>query len=241
MSLSFILWSIISGFLISFWGWTIYVVLNQKRAWKFYADKKKLRFHSNGMLETPSISGAVDGYKVSIFASEHSELDSRSQRRLTAIEIAMHTGLPFHGAIASGGMVPIVDVLDLPQEYKPPASGWDDSYIIRTRDQNLMQKYFTDERVKALIDLMQVEKAWVILLFLGDYGLLRLDTPSPIDNPKDLDKLINQLIAVARELELKDGEAKDIINDRSKLDKATAKLKIDDKLLGDDIGFELED
>lgn len=224
-----------------FWAWTIWVVYRQKKAWKFYSDKKKLRYTSNGFLETPSISGAISGYKVSIFASEHSELDARSQRRLTAIEVTMHSGLPFHAAIASGGMVPVVDALALPQEYKPSVHGWDDSYIIRTRDNDKIEKYLDEKRSGAIVKLMQVENSWVILLFLGEYGLLRLDTPKPIDDPKLMDKLIKQLIDVAKTLELDEKEKTALSKKGSKSGKRSIVIAVDEKLLEDDIGFELED
>ncbi len=240
MSLSFILWFTISSILLGFWIWTIFTILKQKKAWRFYAEKKKLRFHSNGFFVTPSLSGAIDEYKVSIFASEHSELDARSNRRLTAIEISLHSGLPVASAVASGGMVHIVEALDINQEYRPPHKGWDDSYIIRTSDNHVMQSYFNDERLGDVLELMKIDKAWVVLLFLDDRGLLRLDTPLPIDRPKDMDKLIKQMIAVAKVLELKKGEDKRLLQKR-KSDNSSPILDVDDDLLDDDIGLELED
>ena len=106
LSLSFGLWLFIFVFFTGFWAWTSYITMRQMKAWQLYAKKRKLRYHSNGVLDTPSVTGSVDGYKISIFASEHSELDARSQRRLTAIEVSMHTGLPVPTAIASGGPAP---------------------------------------------------------------------------------------------------------------------------------------
>ncbi len=241
MSLSFIIWVSISLFLLSFWLWSVWVVLRQKKAWKVFAEKRKMRFHSRGMMETPSINGVVDGYNVTIFASEHSELDARTEKRLTAIEVSLHTGLPVPCAVASAGMVPIVEGLRLNQEYKPAIKGWDDSYVIRTNDRALSQYYFEGGRMEKVINLMQIDKAWVILIFLDETGLLRLDTPLPIDNPKEMDILVKQMINVAKALELKAGEDKDLLRKRMQSAKESPVLDIDDDLLSDDIGFELED
>ncbi len=236
-----VLWLFMSVVLLTFWFWTIYVVLKQKAAWRLYAEKRKMRFHSNGFLETPSVSGALDGYRVTIFPSEHSELDARSQRRLTAIEITLHSGLPVRSAMATGGMVQVVEALDIYREYKPSVKGWDDSYVIRTADVGVMEGYLTEDRLNKLLSLMKVDRAWIVFLCLEDVSLLRLDTPLPIDDPKKLDLLIKQMINAAKALEMQDGEGKDLMRKRSKPDEERSKLKVDETLLGDDIGFELED
>ena len=187
------------------------------------------------------MNGAIDGYKISIFTSEHSELDARSKRRLSAIEINLHSKLDVYGAVASGGMVPVVEAIELHQEFKPKTKKWDDSYVVRTRDTNYMKKYLNDERLDKILDLMAEEKVWVILLFLGDTGILRLDTPLPLDDPKRIDFLVKKLIDAARVLELKKGEDKDLLREISESNEKQKTLDIDDDLLGDDIGFELED
>ncbi len=241
MSLSFLLWLFIFVFFAGFWAWTSYITMRQIKAWKLYANKRNLRYHSNGILDTPSVTGAVDGYKISIFASEHSELDARSQRRLTAIEISMHTGLPVPAAIASGGMVPVIEPLDLHQEFKPQHKKWDDSYIIRTRDNKVVGHYLEEERVDKLVALMGKDKVWLVLLFLSDTGLLRMDTPLALDDPREVDKAVKQLIDLAKVLELRKGEAGTL--ERKKADSAGSNEieSIDEGLLVDNVGLELED
>lgn len=193
------------------------------------------------------MSGAVDGYNISFFASEHSELDARSQRRLTAIEINMHSGLSVVSAIASGGMTPVVDTLDIHKEYRPAykdgkGNEWDNSYVIRTQDVAYMQEYLNDERVGSILGLMKIDKAWIIILFFEETGLVRLDTPLPLDDPKKVDEVVKKIISVVRTLEMGDGEEKDIQRSLSKHSgKKQKTLEIDDDLLNDDIGFELED
>ncbi len=241
MSLSFILWFSISAFLLGFWLWTIYILFRQQRAWKFYAQKRKLRYSSLGLYEGSTMSGAIDGYKITIFTSEHSELDARSRRRLSAIEINLHSSLSVYGAVASGGMVNVVEGLNLPQEFKPDNKKWDDTYIVRTRDSSYMKKYLNDERIDKILDLMSEDKIWFVLLFLGDVGLLRLDTPSALDDPKRIDYLVKKMIELAKLLELKSGEDKDLLREISDAGEKQKTLDIDDDLLDDDIGFELED
>lgn len=247
MSISFVLWFIISAILLGFWFWTSLLIFRQKAAWKVYAGKRNLRYYSKGIYETPTMNGAIDGYNISFFASEHSELDARSQRRLTAIEINMHTGLSVVTALASGGMTVVVDTFDIHKEYRPSnddgvRSDWDSSYVIRTQDLAYIKEYLNEERLEKIIGLMKVDKAWVVILFFGETGLIRLDTPLPLDNPKKMDAVVKQMISLARVLELGDGEEKDIQRSMPKSDRKKQKvLEIDDDLLDDDIGFELEE
>ncbi len=241
LSIFFYIWLFISLFLLGFWLWTLYVVLQQKRAWKIFAEKRKMRYSETGMFSTPIVSGAIDTYGVSLFASEHSELDERSYKRLTAIEISLQSDFPFSCAVASGGMVSVVDSFYIRHEFKPTVKGWDNSYILRASDLEIAKNYFSDERLKKLLKLMSIDKAWVILAIVGDRGILRLDTPYPIDNPKELDKLIKQMISVAKALEMKKGEEKDLLLKKTKQDNGSPVLDIDEDLLEDHLGLELEE
>jgi len=241
LSVFFYLWVFISLFLLGFWGWTLLVVTQQKRAWKLFAEKRKMRYHDTGMFSTPMVSGAIESYGVSLFASEHSELDARSYKRLTAIEVSLQSNFPFTSVVASGGMVGVVDAFDIRHEYKPTVKGWDNSYVLRTSDLNMAHSYFTDERIKNVVELMKKDKVWVILAIIEDRGILRLDTPYPIDNPKDLDALIKQMIEIARSLEIKKGEDKDLIRKQAEMGNGRAVLDVDDDLLDDHLGLELEE
>lgn len=241
LSFTFLLWFTVSALLLGFWFWSIHVVLRQKRAWKFYAEKRKLRYHPKSFLETPSVNGVIDNYSVSLFASEHGELDGRSQRHLTAIEVTLHSSFSSDCAVASGGMVYVVENIGLHQEYKPPTHGWDDSFIVRAADLDVVREYLTNDRLLKLVSLMKIKKAWIIFLFINGKGVLRLDTPLPIDNPKEIDALVKKIIDVAQAMELKEGEDKSLMRKRERSQKATPVLDIDDDLLYDHLGFEFEE
>lgn len=242
VTLALILWAFITVFLLSFWFWTNYIVLQQKKAWKAYAQKRKLRYSSNKFYDSPTMSGVIDGYKVSFFASEHSELDERSQRKLTAIEINLQSVLSVTAAVASGGMTHIVETLDMNHEYKPDTKHWDDSYIIRTRNIPYIKAYLNEGRIEKLSDLMGIEKSWVILLFTeGDTALLRLDTPLPLLHPKEIDRIVRMMVDVARILELNAGEENYLKQATANTPRQQKSLDIDEDLLSDDVGLELEE
>lgn len=215
MSVSVILWAVISLFLLGFWAWTTWILYRQKKAWKAYAAKRKMRYHPGRLYDSPHVGGAIDEYKIRIFPSTHLTGDARGERRLTTIEISLLTHLPVDGAVASGGMVRIVDDLAFNQEFRPDIKGWDDSYIVRSRDNDRMRAYLTDERLRALMKLMRLKNAWVILIFAVNEGLLRVDTPDPLEDSARLDETVRQMIEAARIFELDKGEAGRLASQKS--------------------------
>lgn len=213
----------------------------QKKAWKLYATKRKLRYEGNGLYESPTISGALSGHRILGFTSDHSEYDARSQRRLTSFEVTLNSALPLGTAIASGGMVPYIQTVQLQHEYRPEAKGWDDSYIIRTGDKSIVAVYLNEKRLKALLDLMKMPKAWIVLIFYDGGGLLRLDTPMPLSSPHKLDKIMKTLLAAADIFELETGEYTLIRKKSKEIGSSTPTLDIEDETLEDSLTLELEE
>ncbi|MCB1782755.1 MAG: hypothetical protein KDI13_02055 [Alphaproteobacteria bacterium] len=205
--------------------------------------KRKLRYQGNKLYDSPEISGSIDSYKVKIFTSEHAARDARGVRKLTTIEVSLLTYLPLGAAVASGGMVSLVDELtQLTKEFRPQVTGWDDSYIVRSRDNGVVEAFLTPERLAGIVDLMKIKNAWIILIYAMEEGLLRIDTPDPLEDPKKLDALVRQMIDVAHILELKKGEDKTLLRARTQLEDGAPKvLDIDDKVLEQGLGLELED
>ena len=168
MSIWFFIWLALSGALLYFLFWTLYILFRQKRAWRLYAQKMKLRYNPRQMVESPEISGLVYGYTASMFAGEHASADTRGTRKLTAIEIHLSSRAPFDAGVASGGMVNIVRVLGLKEEMRPQSSEWHESWIASASDVRALEAYLTPERLTALVSLMKMKNAWVILIFRGD-------------------------------------------------------------------------
>lgn len=196
----------ITIFLIVFWLWSIVVLAQQKSTWKQFAKRKDLRYRGGKMFESPDVSGAIEDYKITLFTSEHQSEQSTLERRLTSIEISLHTSLPISSAIASGGMVKIVDELNFHHEFRPDVKGWDNSYVVRSRDNDIMKAYLTDSRLRSLVKLMKIKNVWIILIFAAGQGLLRLDTPDPLYDVRKLDDHVKSLLEAAKILELTKAE-----------------------------------
>ncbi len=242
MTLGFILWASVTFFLLGFWGWTTFTLYQQKTAWKAYAKKNQLRYRPNRMLDSGEVSGSLDGYQVTMFATDHGIGDVKSRRVMSTIEISLKSSLPTACAVASGGMVKLVEELGLTQEYRPDSPDWDVSFIARSREEEILKTYLTNERIRLLSKVMKRQRSWTILIFAEHMGLLRMDTSDPLESFKKVDTLLRELITVAKALELASGEDKIIASKRRDNDQAKQKvLRVDENVLSENFGLSLDE
>ncbi len=191
---------------------------------------------------SPEVTGTIDDHTVTIFSSEHVSPDARGSRKLTAIEVSLNSIMPIVGGVASGGMIPILKLLNLKQEFYPKHPDWNKAYVAAGSNRYVLEAYMSDERVGALCSLMQIKNAWLILVFRGDAMLLRIDMPDPLDNPSKVDKIIKQMVDVAKILELKAGESKRLKSEEVKSAAKNVALEVDDAAMNDAGNtFELEE
>lgn len=246
MNIYIMIWIAVTLFLVTFWFWSVLVLYKQKQTWKAFSKGKDLRYRSNSMFDSPEISGVYKGYKVYLFTAEHEAPDGRYARRLTSIEVTLKSSLPVALAVASGGMVQIVEELNFRAEYRPEAHGWDNSYIVRARSEEVIKEYLTDRRVQALIEVMKIKNSWLILFFSSGQGLLRLDMPDPLSDMKKLNGLLNKLAEVAQIMELAKGEEEKLSylvqqKEKGAGHKKTKEIRAPENILEEHIGLTLED
>lgn len=240
MSIWLALWIVISLVLIGFLCWTVFILFQQKTIWKGFASKYKLRYNGNALLQSPEMDGMIESYKVSFFTGEHVSEDMRGSRKLTAIEIRLHSVLPIDGGIASGGMVPFVKNFEFKAEVRPGHEAWNKAYIAAGTNRNVLKAYLTDERIENLIKLMRVHNVWVILMFRNENVLLRVDTPNALASRGYLEKLTSLMIKVAKSLELEDNEFKTLKAEESRAQSQDSSLAFDDAE-ADAVALELEE
>ena len=238
MTLGITIWVLLSGALLVFLGWTVGILIRQKKAWKQFSKARKMRYSVSGLMMSPEVTGVIDGYSVSLFVGEHETEQSRTPRKMSAIEVMLKSTMPVPLALGSGNMVRLIQGLGYAQEYRPDVKGWNKDYIAQSPSENAMRKYLTESRLKSLLKLMAVKNAWVILISDGKETLLRLDTPDPLDDVAQIDKLVKGMIKVAKLLELEKGED-DVLVSESKRQDSDQPVNLD---IGDEVpDFELEE
>lgn len=241
MSVWFILWVLISAALIVFSVWTMVILYQQKKSWRLFARKNKLRYRSKALMLSPEIHGVYKGYSIGVFTSEHMMPDGRTDRKMTAIEVEMESRMPIGGAMGSKGMVAIIQKLDFSDTYQPDDERWDTENIIRCDDKKIIQAYLDDSRLAALLKLMEMKNAWMLFIFKGNDTILRIDTPDPLEGSGKLEKTIDMMIEVAQALELRKGEGKNLAAYKSQREARGARVDVDEKALENPSVFELED
>ena len=239
MSIWFLLWLLLSATLLFFLGWTLSILWRQKAAWKQYGQKKGLRYNSESMMGPPSLEGVLEGYTVALFASEHTRRHQRVSRKLTAIEVTLHSQMPFAGGIASDGMVVILKEIGFTHEVRPAFAKWPKGRVVMADDKDAMERYLTKERAKALLDVMKFKHAWGIFAFRDEVCVLRLDMPQALETMDSLDEVLSRMVAAAKVLELQAGEEADVLSGAAK--GTAGAVKLDDAQADDDTGLELDD
>lgn len=241
MSVWVLIWILLSGVLLYFFSWTLWITHNQKRTWKAYAEKNKFRYTAGKFFDSPEMEGVVESHHVNLFTGEHLIAnDERGRtRKMTAIEVRLNTHAPTAGGVASAGMVDFIKALNFKYEIKPDHSEWLDDYIAVTDSRAVMREYLTSSRLEALFKIMKIKNAWVILIFRDDVALLRIDTTKALEDVKLLNKLIKALVETSKVLELSDGEEALLKRAKTKQSEKEASIEIKDDDL--DTGLELED
>ncbi len=216
------------------------ILLQQKKTWRQFAKKNKLRYRNSAFMSSPQVNGMYKGYAVGIFTSEHETERGGTSRKLTAIEVEMDSRMPIEGAIGSGGMVRVVQSLGYSDEFKPDYDFWNTEYIARCQDRRVLNKFLNKDRAKALADLMERKNTWVIFIFKGADTVLRIDTPSPFENLDKLTQTIDDMVEIARLLELGKGESGNLTSLKMQKEAASIHMDVDDDELAF-IGLELEE
>ena len=227
--------------LLGFLAWSLLILHNQKKTWKAFAAKHKLRYRTKATMDSPEIDGSIDGFKVDIFTSEHVAEGARSNRKLTAIEVSLHSVLPIDGAIASGGMVQLVKELGFKTEIKPEHELWNSSYVAAADNGRALKAYLNPERLDALLRMMRIKNSWMILIFRAERLLLRIDTPDPLTSEDYLSRLVDLMVKSAKALELKNGESAVLEREEAKGMVEESDLKLDDEGFDEESGLSLED
>lgn len=215
MSIWVFVWLLVSLALVYFSVWTIWIVLKQKQSWSRFAAKHKLRYSAPSLFTPPKVSGIYKGYPVMMFPCEHVMPDSRGTRKLMAIEVEMKSRMPTGGAVATGGMVSVVQELNFTDESQIRQDWWDSSYIVRSEERDIMEMYLSEPRLRALAALAKIRNAWMIFVFRGNTTILRTDTPDPLDSEAKIEKILHKMIEVAKVLELEEGESKRLKKQRA--------------------------
>lgn len=194
------IWLLVATFILGFFAWSTLALLQQKRAWKKFAEKHELDYDPGKMLGTAYVTGRLQGLRFNLFSGTEPTDDVRGQRYMTIIEFEMGSGMRVSGAVGTPEMKMFIDGLNYTDTLKPKIKEWNEDYLIRTHDADELAKYFTDERQIMLHKVFSMKNSVAIFLFDKIESVLRIETSDPLVNEEHLEKVIKTLIAVCKKL-----------------------------------------
>lgn len=196
------LWIVISSIILGIFGWSQWILIQQKRAWKILANKYKLEYKPRKFTESAVVTGKFQGYRLNLFSDAYRTGDARGERYVTVIEIEICKGMPTGAAMGTESVREFVDQLSFRQSFVPEHEKWRDEYILRTRDVQLTVDYLTRPRLDALTSLFAMKNATILFFFDEMDSILHIETLDPLRDPARLERIIMRLIQTARVLDI---------------------------------------
>lgn len=201
MSLWFLLWFVLAFILIGATVWSTVILMQQKNAWRKYANKKGLVFTPGKFFEPPMLEGIVDGYNVSFFTATQQNPDSRKNRQLTVMQLNANDSFVDGIACGTKEMLPFLQSLSLLTDHDVKVGKWNKEVHIRTRNKKAVDAFLTEERVTALNSILSMPNADILIILDDAEGMFRFETPNPLQDEKKIENLINKLIARVKKLQ----------------------------------------
>lgn len=191
----FFIWIVLSTFILSVFAWSVQILLKQKKAWKAYAAKMNLSYTGGAkFMSSPTVTGKIKNYPVSLFTSQQAAADIRGQRFSTIIEIALGSGMPDNGVAGTAAMAELINGLNMPHAFVPTDKNWDPTWLIRTRSLSMMERYMTQARIDALKRIFKMNILSALFIFDQQEGVFRIETADALSDGEKLEKIMSGLI-----------------------------------------------
>lgn len=201
MSLWFLLWFLLSFILLGATFWSTLILIHQKTAWRNFAKRHNLTFSSNKFFEPSSVEGVLDGYNISFFTAVQQNPDSRKNRQLTVMQITSNVAFVNGFACGTSEMLPFLQSLEAITPHDMTGKKWNKDYHIRSRNKAGVDIYLTEERVSILSSILSMPKADILLLLSEEEGVFRFETTNPLTDDKQIDVVVQKLLARIKKLE----------------------------------------
>lgn len=203
------IWGVFTLFIVVFVGWTLAVLIQQKRTWSGFAKKNKLKYEAPSLMSSPIVSGQYQGYMLTLYTGVQQTDDIRGQRFVTVIELQFGKGMPTGAAIATREFSGFISGLIFDKDYKPALAEWQEEYIARTRDLKNLDAYFTKQRQQVLCKLFGMRNSAALFFFDELEAVLRVESSDPLREINHLEKIIKQIKSAADTLKPTAAEKKE--------------------------------
>jgi len=194
LSIWIFIWFVVSAVLIGATLWSASILFEQKKAWAAYAKKKGLKFDKGTLMGPGQMQGMVGKYELAFFTAERQDADVRKRRYVTVLEIQLPGGIIDGAAAGTSEMVPFLKTLTRLRPREIKSEKWNPAFRFFSRNDKAMDAYLSEERIAAMNEILSVQNADILILFDGNEGLVRIETPDPLQHPAKIDKIVKRLL-----------------------------------------------
>lgn len=195
------LWFLVSAFILGVFFWSLQTLLRQKKAWQAFAVRHKLTYEAGaGLMGPPVVLGQINNIGFDLHTERVPTADVRGERFSIIIELALRQGIPGLGAIGTPGALPLIERLDVTEDYRPGDADWDPAWVGRTRDVGVLGFYMTERRREILKKIFRMKILAAVLLYDEQDIVLRIETADPLNDPERLEKIVKGLLAQFEQL-----------------------------------------
>lgn len=210
-----LIWVLISVFIIGIFVWSLDILFRQKREWRRFAGRHGLEYNKGKLMQSPVVIGELSGYTFHLYSEEQLTAERGGRRFRTVLHFALPGGMPTSGFIATSDYKELADTLDLPQKIVPDHEQWPKNNVGRAADAGALTPYFTENRIKAIARLCQMQKASTVFVFDETETYLRVETADPLQDADRIDRITQRMIKVADTLALQEGESEALNSSKS--------------------------
>jgi hypothetical protein len=194
------IWVVLSLFILGVFLWSVVILREQKTAWAAFAKKHNLQYTPGKFMESAVVRGKMGGFRVSLFSETQQTEDVRGERYVSVIEVEMGPGMKTGAAIGTGEMKGFIDGLSFGQTYDPQHEKWQPAFILKTKDHVALKDYLNRERLDALMDLFNMNKAAALFFFDEHDCVLHMETSDPLRQADKQDRIFERILNDVRKL-----------------------------------------
>ncbi len=205
-----VLYFLVAAFILGVFFWTIRILVQQKAAWSKFAQRHGFTYERGRMMASPGVRSDEPPFIFFFYAEEKPTDDGRGTTFRTIVQACWDSEAGFEFAVGTGAlkdtirsmsrgaMINSKEAFDFPDGM---------SVASRSSDSERARAYMTPERRKALGAFFRQKNADGILVFDEKTGVLRLETPDPLETVQKIERAYALIKKVSRALILKETES----------------------------------
>lgn len=199
------LWAVFAAAVLGFQGWSVNILLAQKKAWREFASRYKLDVITpKKWLEPVALSGTLHGRRLNVYAEIEQTDRERTQRIYSHIEVFLNTRPDTYAAFSCKPLPDALKWLDLPQVFTSLSPDWPKPAVAVTDDPYKLANWLNPARMRTLRAFMESASARgdeAMLLVDHERAFLLWRTDNPLRDPRTLNALVQKLFSFAGDMD----------------------------------------